>query len=183
MAKLEDKIICNIEVVEIITEEETPVTLYFDTSEEATYSPDVSEGEEKYKRIKNRIVSNNRTEDLQFGSAITFKDSCFQPEVLSIVDGGTVIKTAEKITGYSAPAVGVVVSRKKFTLNIYTSERGTDGEVITYVKFTYPSCKGTPAKFSFKDGDFMTPEYTVKSRPAKGAKPFEINYVAVLPTV
>jgi len=66
-------------------------------------------------------------------------------------------------------------------LNLYTAEKGTEGEVITYAKFSYPSCKGTPAKFSFKDGEYMTPEYTIVSRPGKGEAPYDIDFVQALP--
>lgn len=179
---LQDKVIANIELVEIITEETSAKTYSFDTADEANYSPDISEGSENLLRVKNRIVATNKTEDIQYGSSITLKDTSFQPQVLEVVDGGTLKKTAEEITGYASPVVGEIVSRKLFTLNIYTSERGTDGEVIKYAKFSFPSCKGKPAKFAFKDGEFMTPEYTVVSRPAKGAAPFEIDYVDSLPS-
>lgn len=181
--KLTDKIICNIERVEIVTEEDVPATYYFDTAEEANYSPDVSEGSENIKRIKDRIVATNYTQDIQYGSTIGLKDACFQPEVLAIVDGGTVTKQTENITGYNAPAVGAPVVRKPFTLNIYTSEKGTDGEALNYYKFAFPNCKGKPAKFSFKDGEYMTPEYTIVSRPAKGAAPYSITIAKTLPSV
>ncbi len=179
--QLEDKVICNIELVEIITGEEVPKTYYFDTADEAVYSPDISEGNEDIKRIKNRIVAVNKTEDIQYGSSITLKDTCFQPEVLAIVDGGTIKGTTGSVTGYSAPKNGEVVKRIPFTLNLYTAEKGTEGEVITYAKFSYPSCKGTPAKFSFKDGEYMTPEYTIVSRPGKGKAPYDIDFVQALP--
>ena len=181
--QLEDKIICNIELVEIITEGITPKTYYFDTAEEATYSPTVSEGKEDVKRIKNRIAAINRTEDIQYGSSITLKDNSFSPEVLEVVDGGTVKKTSDKITGYTGSPSGTTVARKPFTLNLYTSEKSTSGGSINYYKFSYPNCKGTPAKFSFKDGEFMTPEYTIVSRPSKGAAPFDIDIVQALPNV
>ena len=181
--QLEDKIICNIEKVEIVTEDETPVTYTFDTAEEANYSPDISEGAENIKRIKNRIVAVNKTEDLQYGSTINLKDACFQPEVLAVIDGGTVTKQTEKITGYTAPLSGAPVVRKAFTLNIYTSEKGTDGSNANYYKFSFPSCKGQPAKFSFKDGEYMTPEYTIVSRPAKGVAPYTLTIMETLPTV
>lgn len=181
--QLQDRLICNIEKVEIVTEETTPKTYTFDTAEEANYSPVISEGKEDVKRIKNRIAAINKTEDIQYGSSITLKDNSFSPEVLEIIDGGTVTKATDKITGYAGPVSGSTVTRKSFTLNIYTSEKGTDGSILNYYKFSYPKCKGTPAKFSFKDGEFMTPEYTINSRPAKGSAPYNIEILASLPTV
>lgn len=182
-SQLTDKIICNIEKTEIVTEETTPVTYEFDTAEEANYSPDISEGSENIKRIKNRIVAVNSTDDIQYGSTVNLKDACFQPEVLAVIDGGTVTKESEKITGYTAPVAGSPVVRKSFTLNIYTSEKGTDGEILNYYKFSFPNCKGKPAKFSFKDGEYMTPEYTIVSRPPKGVAPYSLSILETLPGV
>ena len=42
MPKLQDKAICNIELVEIITAGGSSKKYYFDTANEATYSPDIS---------------------------------------------------------------------------------------------------------------------------------------------
>lgn len=77
--------------------------------------------------------------------------------------------------------MGEVVSRTPFTLNIYTEEKDTDGETAGYLKLTCKHCKGSPAKFTVKDGDFYAPEYTIKSRPKKGEKPLSITQVDELP--
>ena len=103
------------------------------------------------------------------------------PFVLAIVDGGqsTVSETGAFI--YDGPTMGEVVSRTPFTLNIYTEAKDTDGETAGYLKLTCKHCKGSPAKFTVKDGDFYAPEYTIKSRPKKGEKPLSITQVDELP--
>lgn len=184
MAYVEAKAIVNVKRAEIITVETTPKTLSFETATEAQYEPVISEGKEEVLRTKNTIHAIDKTEDIQYGSNITLTDNKFSPEVMSIIDGGTVKKdtTTQKITGYSAPAVGIALNRTTFTLNIYSEEKDTDGKVLGYIKFSFPGCKGTPAKFSLQDGSFTTPEYTIQSRPAKDGLPFDVDFIDTLPT-
>lgn len=179
---LEGKPIVNIKRVEIVTEETTPKTYTWDTASECEQSPDISEGQENLLRTKNTIHAIDRTEDITYGTTITFKDNLFQPEVIEVIDGGTLLKDVDSnITGYEPPIIGVPVNRKKFTLNIYSEEKDADGEPIGYVKFSYPHCKGKPIKVSLKDGEFYLPEYTCVSRPKKGEKPFGLEFLESLP--
>lgn len=183
MAKLDDKAICNIELVEIITEEDVAKKYYFDTADEATYSPDISNGTENILRVKNRVVATNKYDDIQYGSTLTFKDTSFLPEVLALVDGGTLVKTDLVVTGYKAPITGQTVNRTRFTTNVYTAEKDVEGVVKKYAKFSFPSCLGKPANFSFKDGEFMSPQYTISSRPKSGTSPYTITFEDSLPTI
>lgn len=236
-----EKPIVNIVRAEIVTREASPRTLAFDTASEATYSPVTSEGTETVLRSKNTIHAINRTEDIQYGTDITFSDALFNLEVMAIIDGGTVTKTtvpqhyelcsasdenalnvvtsaseenevayetvkaqtspvdlsdiasdgtayvklvaaAEVPTSYTAPEVGSVVNRISFDLNVYTEEKDINGDTKSYIKFTFPFCKGKPVNYSFKDGEFMTPQYTCSSRPAKGQAPFSMTTLTSLPT-
>ncbi|GIM29825.1 hypothetical protein CPJCM30710_24910 [Clostridium polyendosporum] len=181
MANAETHALVNIKRVEIITDEATPQTLTWDTASEAGYEPIVSEGEEKVLRTKNTIHAIDKTEDIQYGSDITLTDNKFAPEVLAIIDGGTLKKDAEQnIIGYTPPVSGQAVNRKTFTLNIYTEEKEGD-EIVGYFKFSYPNCKGKPANFTFKDGEFTTPEFTISSRPKNGEAPYDLDILAQLP--
>ena len=183
MPKLQDKAICNIELVEIITTGDSSKKYYFDTANEATYAPDISDGQENILRVKNRVVATNKYDDIQYGSTLTFKDTSFLPEVLCVVDGGSIVTGEEnKVKSYSAPVTGKTVNRVRFTTNIYTAEKDVEGTILKYAKFSFPSCIGKPANFSFKDGEFMSPEYTILSRPKSGTAPYSIEFVDALPS-
>jgi hypothetical protein len=183
MALLEGKPIVNIKKVEIITEETTPKTFTWDTASECEQAPDISEGEETILRVKDTIYATDRTEDIVFGTTLTFKDNLFHPEVIEVIDGGTLTYDdvdTDKVVSYDPPVIGAPVSKKKFTLNIYTEEKDADGEILGYVKFSYPHCKGKPFKASVKDGEFFAPEYSCVSRPKKGEKPYSISFLTEL---
>lgn len=180
---MDNKALCNIVRVEIETDENEANKYVFETASEATYAPVNSEGAETVLRVKNTILATNKTEDIQYGSDITFVDTIFMPEVFALVDGGTLKGSKGNYTGYDAPVVGSAVSRKKFKLNIYTEEKDTDGETLGYVKFGFKGCKGTPATFNFKDGEFLAPSYTISSRPPKGQAPYSIDFLSQLPEI
>lgn len=173
--------IANVARVEVVTEETSAKTYVVETANEIALEAFVSEGEEKELRKLNRLIAQLRTEDIVKGYDITLKDLVIHPFVLAIVDGGqsTVSETGD--FSYDGPTMGEVVSRTPFTLNIYTEEKDTDGETAGYLKLTCKHCKGSPAKFTVKDGDFYAPEYTIKSRPKKGEKPLSITQVDELP--
>lgn len=178
--------ICNIVRTEMVTEEDTPRTFTWETASDAELEPVVSEGEEKTLRVKNTVYATNSTEDIVTGNDIKFTDNLLHPEVVAVIDGGTLRYDAQestKIIGYDPPVMGQPVKRTKFALNVYTEEKDADGETIKYAKFSYPHCKGKPVKYSLKDGEFFTPEFTAKSRPKKGEKPYTIDFLDSLPSV
>lgn len=179
--KLTEKPIVNIVRTEIVTEEDVPKTYRFDTASEATYTAVVSEGKETVLRVKNEIKAINRTEDIQYGSDINFSQVVVVPEVLAIIDGGTITKQTEKLQKYTPPVVGSPVNRTLFTLKIYTEEKDADGATLGYQCFAYKGCKGKPVSFTFKDGEFMTPQYTISSRVKKGVAPYELLFLDKLP--
>lgn len=179
--QLNEKPIVNIVRTEIVTEEEAPKTFRFDSADEATYSPVISQGKENVLRVKNQILAIDKTEDIQYGSDINLKQVTFVPEILAIIDGGTLTKQSEKVTGYNPPVIGTAVNRTPFTLKIYTEEKDADGDTLSYLCFSFKGCKGKPASFTFKDGEFITPQYTASSRVKKGQKPYELTFMEQLP--
>lgn len=178
---LNEKPIVNIVRVEIETEEATPRVLRFDTASEATYAPVVSEGQETVLRVKNKIMATNRTEDLQYGSDVNMTQVVMVPEVLEIVDGGTLTKDADKVTGYQPPVVGAPVNRIPFKLKVYTEEKDGDGSTLGYQCFEFLGCKGKPVTFNFKDGEFMAPQYTISSRVKLNTAPYNLTFIDTLP--
>lgn len=177
----EEQALANIVRCEIETYDEIPSVYRFTTASEGSYSAVLSEGQENILRVKNELLALNKTEDIQYGSDINLTQVTFVPELLAIVDGGKVIKEGENIVRYEAPVAGSVVNRTRFKLKLYVDQKDISGETLQYVCFTFDSCKGKPASFSFKDGEFISPQYTIMSRIAKGDSPYTIDYMAELP--
>lgn len=157
------------------------LTYNFDTAEDVDLKPKVEKGIDKVKRNKNTVIGRVRTDDLVSGFEIALKQSTMIPQVLQIIDGGTLTGTG-MTTQYTAPAVGVATVKKQFTLELYTASLDTSGNVLHYVKFAFPNCTGNPVDYAFKDGEFFVPELNIDSNPASGASPYTWNYIAALPT-
>ena len=71
--------------------------------------------------------------------------------------------------------------RTPFTLDLYTSDRGGDGEVKNYLQSDLPHCKGKPVKIAGKDNEFTKQAYDIASRPGDGDSPFTVKVVDALP--
>lgn len=183
MPLLEGFNIANIERVKIVTDEETPVTHVFETASSATATPAVSAGQEVEQRVKNAIKGLLRTEDIVKGYDIELEDQRVLMEVFALVDGGTLTGTGSDWTKYTGPTAGSSVTRKSFTLYLYTSDRDTDGGAIAYHEWKLPGCKGKAVPLSFADGSFATMKYSISSRPATGVGVIEVEKIEELPAV
>ena len=149
--------------------------------DEVAYSAVIDEGQETILRVKNEFVATNRFDDLQYGSDLTFKQVTFTPEILELIDGGTCTKDdQDNITGYAPPAASTIVQRKPFKVNIYVEVKNKEGQ---YACFAFDKLKGKPATFSFKDGEFISPEYGAFSRLNAGEVPYEVTFVDELPEI
>lgn len=188
MALLVGKALVNIVRARITTEETTPVIHNFETASEAKVEPEVSEGQETPLRVKNTIHAIDRTEDIVMGYNTTLKDNVFHPEVFALIDGGalryeTPGDDLTPVVGYDAPAAGQAVARTKFTLDLFTEEKDSSGDVIGYAQFTFAHCKGKPMGFEVVDGSFQVPELMMNSRPANGESPVAIEFLDALPAL
>ena len=176
--------IANIERVDIITEEETPRVMSFDTASEASADAQISSGSENELRIKNQILAQNITEDIVKGFNISLTDSTFSPEVFALVDGGeSSVDSDEDFAKYTAPAAGDAVCRTRSRLAIYSAEKDYDGNSLSYTAFIYPNACGTPTSVSFKDGEFFAASYNIKSRPSRGSSPMTVFSLPSLPVI
>lgn len=179
MPEVQEFALANIARVDIVTEEDVPVTYTLnDMASEASIEAYISEGAENILRVKNTIKAMNKLEDITLGYDITLSAVTMQPEVLALVDGGTWDSVGKK---YTAPPVGTPVNRKAFTLKVYTEDKDVNGETLGYVCFNFLHCKGQPVNYSVQDGEFFTEELSAKSRPASGESPVEFDYLAALP--
>lgn len=183
MPLLEGFNIANVERVKVVTDEASPQTYVFETASSATATPAVSAGQEVEQRVKNAIKGLLRTEDIVKGYDLELEDQRVLMEVFALVDGGTVTGSGANWEKYSGPRAGASVTRKGFTLYLYTSDRDTDGGAIAYHEWRFPGCKGKAVPLNFADGAFSSMKYSITSRPATGVPVIEVEEIDELPAV
>ena len=157
-----------------------------DTAETAELEAVTSEGTEDIKRNDTRILAIVRTPDLLYGYNLTFKDNTFDPEIMALVEGGTLRKTGESgsqtIEGYDSPMLSTgAANMKPFRLTLYVPNYLGDS-IVNYVKITLNNCSGTATGLNLGK-EFFAPEFNVKAREAtKASLPIKsMDYVATLP--
>lgn len=177
-----ERILANLERVDIITGETTPKLITGTTANEATIEPEINEGTREALRSKNRILAQNNFEDLVIGYNVTLRELQFSPEQFAVFDGGTYTPEQEGDGyTYTGPSMGAVVNRTPVTLDLWCSEKDGDGEALCYHRFRLKNTRGTPVSFTHTDGAFYAPEYTLRSRPKLGEAPIEIKQFDALP--
>lgn len=120
------------------------------------------------------------------GNTLVITDNVFNPELVKILQGGT-IKYSDgeptKVIGYTPPAVGSSDKGQVFDLMAYSAIYDAAGLIKGYERITYPNCQGVPVAFNSQDGAFRAPSYTINSAPNNGQAPYDIDIVDTLPTV
>lgn len=158
-----------------------------------------SETEDAVKLIvKGRLIAQKPSVTTVTGNTITLTDNVFNPEIVAILQGGTVKYWGETghttkvdtdkgfgVASYTPPVAGSTDKGKVFTLRAYSAIYNAAGLLTGYEKIQYPNCQGVPVAFSSEDGAFRAPEYTINSAPNTGEAPYEIEYIdaADLPAV
>lgn len=115
------------------------------------------------------------------GHQITLTDNVFIPELVKILQGGTLTGTGASMI-YTPPVAGSGEKGEVFELDAYSAEYDASGQIVKYEKITYPNCQGTPISINTEDDVFRVPEYTINSAPKSGEAPYKISYVEQLPT-
>lgn len=156
-----------------------------------------SETEDAVKLIvKGRLIAQKREKVTITGNTIVLTDNVFNPELVTILQGGTVkywttdahsaeglTDTGNGVSSYTPPLAGSTDEIQAFTLNAYSAIYNAAGLITGYEKIQYPNCKGTPIALNSEDNVFRAPEYTINSAPDIGEAPYLINYVFALPTI
>ncbi len=120
------------------------------------------------------------------GVEITLHDNVFNPELVVILQGGTLTydeTDTDKVVSYAPPVAGSTDKGTKFTLNSYSAQYDASGTIVQYEKTAYPNCQGEPIAFNSEDNSFRAPEYKIQSMPNTGQAPYTISYVDDLPTL
>ena len=134
--------------------------------------------------VKGVLIAQKREKNTITGTTITLTDNVFNPELVKMLQGGTITyDTSGNFKSYTPPVAGSEYEPAAFTLNLYTAHYDASGLVQGYEKVTYPNCTGNPVAFSAEDDTFSAPEYTIKSAPSTGSAPYTIEYVTTLPTL
>lgn len=134
--------------------------------------------------VKGVLIAQKREKNTITGTTITLTDNVFNPELVKMLQGGTITYDAQgNFKSYTPPVAGSEYTPESFTLNLYTAHYDASGLVQGYEKVTYPNCTGNPVAFAAEDDTFAAPEYTINSAPSTGAAPYTIEYVSELPTV
>lgn len=157
----------------------------FDTASSISVEPQVDEEEAITLVVKGILRAQKPMTSTLTGNEITLTDNVFNPELVLVLQGGSITydSTGSTITGYTPPVAGSSDKGSVFTLNAYSAIYNAAGIITGYEKISYPNCQGQPVAFSAEDDTFRTPEYTITSAPATGEAPYTITYVDSLPTL
>ncbi len=127
-----------------------------------------------------RLIAQKPATTTITGHQITMTDNAFIPELVKILQGGTVSGTGDTLT-YTPPVAGSTDKGQVFELDCYSAQYDASGQIVRYEKITYPNCQGTPVAMSSEDDVFRVPEYTINSAPKEGEAPYKISYTKTLP--
>lgn len=155
------------------------------TSTQIQVSPQIETTDAIKLIVKGILIAQKREINTITGNTITLTDNVFNPELVSILQGGTITTDGSgNITKYEPPVAGSdPTAITPFTLCAYTAQYDASGLIVQYEKITYPNCTGQPIAMSAQDDVFAVPQYTIISAPATGESPYTIDYVSNLPSV
>lgn len=165
-----------------------------DTASQIQPEPQIEEEDAVKLVIKGKLKAQKMQVSTITGNKITLTDNVFAPELVKILQGGTIKwwTSAEKtdegteptqfgVSSYIPPTVGSGEKGEVFELDAYSAQYDTSGQIVQYEKITYPNCQGVPVAFGAQDGTFRASEYVINSAPSSNQAPYEIHYVQDLP--
>ena len=135
--------------------------------------------------VKGKLLAQKPQQTTVTGNTIVLTDNVFNPDVVKILQGGTIkydLDVPTKVVGYTPPVVGSSEKGKIFKLKAYSAIYNAAGVITGYEVITYPNCQGTPVAFGAEDGTFRASDYTINSAPANGEAPYDMDIVSELPT-
>lgn len=184
-----------IDVVMVVVETDTK-SYALDTASQIQVEPQIEEEDAVKLVVKGKLKAQKPAVSTITGNTITITDNVFAPEVVKMLQGGTIKywTSAEKttegteptefgISSYTPPTVGSGEKGEVFKLHAFSAQYDASGQIVQYEQITYPNCQGVPVAFGSEDGAFRAPEYTINSAPKKDEAPYSIHYVQGLPSV
>lgn len=182
--------------VNLVTIETAAGEFGFDTANQIEVEVQTEEEDAVRLVVKGRLRAQKPAEVTITGHEITLHDNVFIPELVKVLQGGTVyyytdathtdITTEQTDFGfakYTPPLAGSSDKGEVFGLNAYSAIYNAAGVITGYEKTHYPNCQGVPVAFNSEDGSFRAPEYTINSAPNTGEAPYEVSTVSSLPVL
>lgn len=175
----------DVNLVTVKSEKAESEEYMLDTASQISVEPQIESEDAVKLIIKGVLKAQKRETSVLTGNKITLTDNVFTPELVKLLQGGTITYDVDEktVTGYKPPVAGSNVKQEQFVLNAYSAQYNAAGEIVRYEKISYPNCTGQPVAFGAEDGKFRSNEYTIFSAPDTGEAPYEITYVTTLPTV
>lgn len=174
----------------------TEVEIGFDTANQIEVEAQTEEQDAVKLIVKGKLKAQKPASVTITGHQITLHDNVFIPELVKLLQGGTikywqdanhtesgVTETDYGVAGYTPPVTGSDDKGKVVTLNAYSAIYNAAGVITGYEKTMYPNCTGVPIAFNSEDDTFRAPEYTINSAPNTGQPPYDISYVKALPAL
>ena len=160
----------------------------FTTSNKVQVTPQTETQDANKLIVKGVLIAQKPQQVTITGNTIVLTDNVLIPELLLILQGGTVTyKTpgdpSSGVSKYEPPVSGSAPHNKPFKLNLYSAIYNAAGAITGYEKAIYPNCQGTPWSPGSEDGVWRVAEYTINSAPNKGESPYTLEYVDDLPNV
>lgn len=167
--------------VSLVVVRTNSVEIAVDTANKIGVEPQTEESD-AIKLIKlGKVLAQKPASSVITGHQITLTDNVFIPEVVKILQGGTLENTEGGYPHYKPPVSGSNDKGEIFALDCYSAVYDSSGQIVKYELITYPNCQGTPVALNSEDDVFRLPEYTINSAPKKGEAPYDISYVDSLP--
>lgn len=167
-----------------------------DTASQIQVEPQIETEDAVKLIVKGKLKAQKPEVSTITGNRITLTDNVFAPELVKMLQGGTIKYWQEAahttegtedqgfgVSSYTPPTVGSGEKGEVFTLRAYSAQYDTSGQIIRYERIDYPNCQGVPVAMSSEDGAFRAPEYTINSAPSENQAPYEIHYVYELPAL
>lgn len=140
--------------------------------------------------VKGRLIAQKPEEVTITGHTLVLTDNVFIPEVVKLLQGGTIKYWGEAahttkvdadagygVASYAPPVAGSREKGKVCELFAYSAIYNAAGIITGYERIKYPNCTGTPIALESEDGVFRASEYTIYSAPDTGEAPYEIDYI------
>lgn len=174
----------DVALVSIQTYETDADEIILDTSNQISAEVETETTDKVPLIVKGRLIAQKPQKVTVTGNTIILTDNVFNPEIVKILQGGTIkydTVDTSKVVGYTPPVVGSTDEGSLFKLKAYSAIYNAAGIITGYERITYPNCKGNPIAFSSEDNTFRAPEYTINSAPNNGEAPYDIDIVDALP--